>query len=79
MCSRRKLIRELALWKKWTAKTPAERRAVQNFGDLLDKETAGRWVQDALVSLVNQHINTEPSPIFIVDAVRHPRSDQSHS
>jgi len=65
----KELIRELALG-KMDRKLPAERRALQNFGDLLDKETAGRWVQDALVSLVNQHINTEPSPIFIVDAVR---------
>jgi adenylosuccinate synthase len=63
------LLRELAL-KKLDHKLPAERRALQNFGDRLDKETAGRWVRDGLVSLINEHISTEPSPIFIVDAVR---------
>lgn len=65
----KELIRELAL-EKLDHKLPAERRALQDFGDRLDKETGGRWVRDALVSLVNHHINTEPSPIFIVDAVR---------
>jgi adenylosuccinate synthase len=63
------LLRELAL-KKLDHKLPAERRALQNFGDRLDKETAGRWVRDGLVSMINEHINSEPSPIFIVDAVR---------
>jgi len=65
----KELIRELAVG-RMDRKLPAERRALQNFGDRLDKETNGRWVRDALISLVNQHINTEPSPIFIVDAVR---------
>jgi adenylosuccinate synthase len=65
----KELIRELAS-KKLKAKLPAERRAMQDFGDQLDRETNGRWVRDGLVRLVNQFINTEASPIFIVDAVR---------
>jgi adenylosuccinate synthase len=65
----KELIRELAL-EKLDHKLPAERRALQDYGDLLDRKTGGRWVREALVSLINEHINTEPSPIFIVDAVR---------
>src|SRR5437879_10735022 len=64
----KELIRELALG-KMDRKLPAERRALQNFGDLLDKETAGRWVKDALVSIVNGQINSESSRFFIVVAV----------
>lgn len=63
------LIRELA-FKTLGRELPAERRATQDFGDKLDRDTAGQWVRDGLVSLVNRHISTEASPIFVVDAVR---------
>ena len=63
------LIRELAR-KQLGSELPAERRAMQNFGDKLDAETHAQWVRDALVSLVNRYITTEASPIFVVDAVR---------
>jgi adenylosuccinate synthase len=63
------LIRELAS-KRLRRDLPSERRALQNFGDQLDRNTSGHWVRDALISLVNKHIGSESSPIFIVDAVR---------
>ena len=63
------LIRELAS-KKLRRDLPSERRALQDFGDQLDKDTNGTWVRDALVSLVNTYVSMETSPIFIVDAVR---------
>jgi len=65
------LIRELAL-KRLGHELPAERRALQEFGEQLDRDTGGHWVRDALISLVNRHISTEVSPIFVVDAVRIP-------
>jgi len=63
------LIRDLAS-KKLRRDLPSERRALQDFGDQLDKDTNGTWVRDALMTLVNSHVGTEPSPIFVVDAVR---------
>lgn len=63
------LIRELAS-KKLGRDLPAERRTLQDFGDQLDRDTGGKWVLDALVRLVNEHVTTEASPIFVVDAVR---------
>jgi len=63
------LIRELAR-KQLGRELPAERRAMQAFGDTLDADTHAQWVRDALVSLVNRYITTEASPIFVVDAVR---------
>jgi adenylosuccinate synthase len=63
------VIRELAL-KKLGRELPSERRTLQDFGDQLDRDTKGHWVRDALISLVNQHISTEDSAIFVVDAVR---------
>lgn len=63
------LIRDLAI-KRLGREIPAERRAMQEFGDRLDQETHGQWVRDALISLVNRHISTEVAPIFVVDAVR---------
>jgi adenylosuccinate synthase len=63
------LIRELAS-KKLGRELPAERRTLQDFGDQLDRDTGGKWVLDALVRLINEHITTEASSIFVVDAVR---------
>jgi adenylosuccinate synthase len=66
------LIRELAS-KKLGRELPAERRTLQDFGDQLDRDTGGKWVLTALIRLINEHITTEASPIFVVDAVRIPR------
>lgn len=63
------VIRDLAS-RKLRRELPSERRALQEFGDQLDRDTNGNWVRDALVTLVNTHLGIEPSPIFIVDAVR---------
>jgi len=63
------LIQELAK-RRPTDTLRAERRAMQDFGDQLDRETEGKWVRDGLVTLINQHMTLEASPIFIVDAVR---------
>src|SRR5208282_6923375 len=63
------LILELAR-KRLGHELPAERRAMQEFGDKLDRETDGQWVRDALITLVNRYTSTEASPIFLVDAVR---------
>lgn len=63
------LLVDLASRRRGTS-LPPERRALQEFGDQLDRETQGRWVRDALVSLVNRHITVEAAPIFVVDAVR---------
>lgn len=63
------VIRELAL-KKLGHELPSERRALQDFGEQLDRETGGHWVRDALISLVNVHLSVEVAPIFVVDAVR---------
>jgi adenylosuccinate synthase len=63
------LVRELAL-KSLGRDLPAERRAMQEFGDQLDRDTKGQWVRDGLSSLVNQFTSSEPSSVFIVDAVR---------
>lgn len=63
------LIRQLAS-KKLGHELPSERRALQDFGEELDRDTEGNWVRDALISLVNLHLSVEVSPIFVVDAVR---------
>src|SRR5581483_1380520 len=63
------VIRELAL-KKLGHELPSERRALQDFGEQLDRDTGGHWVRDALISLVNVHLSVEVAPIFVVDAVR---------
>jgi adenylosuccinate synthase len=63
------VMRELAS-KKLGRELPAERRAMQDFGDQLDRDTSGQWVRDALTSLVNEYVSAEASPIFVVDAVR---------
>ena len=63
------LLRELAL-KKLGHELLSERRALQDFGEQLDRDTRGHWVRDALISLVNSYLSLEASPIFVVDAVR---------
>lgn len=55
------VMRELAS-KRLGRELPAERRAMQDFGDQLDRDTSGQWVRDALTSLVNEYVSTEASP-----------------
>lgn len=47
---------------------PPQRRALQDFGDLLDEETAGKWVADGTASRVAD-LNLA-SELVIVDSVR---------
>lgn len=65
----KEVIRELAL-KKTGTELPAERRALQDFGDRLDRETHGEWVRDALQRLLARLGPSEPDAIVLVDAVR---------
>ena len=61
----REVIQQLASKKGVVLK--AERRALQFFGDRLDRETKGAWVLQALERLVVSRPDTE---IIVVDAVR---------
>ena len=65
----KEVIKELGL-KKTGTELPAERRALQDFGDRLDRETRGQWVRDALQQLLIRLGPSEPEAIVIVDAVR---------
>jgi adenylosuccinate synthase len=67
----KEVIKELAL-KKLGNELPAERKAMQEFGDRLDRETNGQWVRDALQRLLIRLGPLEPDAIVIVDAVRIP-------
>jgi adenylosuccinate synthase len=60
----KELIKQLAQ-KKLRRELAADRRAMQLFGERLDKETDGKWVLDALTKLVRS-----PSQRVIVDSVR---------
>jgi adenylosuccinate synthase len=48
----------------------SERRAMQKFGEDLDKETKGRWVRDALSRFLRDLGAAGPDAIIVVDAVR---------
>src|SRR5689334_10752066 len=65
------VIRELAA-KTLRRELEPERRAMQQFGDRLDRETKGLWVRDALRRMLSQLGPAEPDAIAIVDAVRIP-------
>lgn len=67
----KEVIKELAL-KKLGNELPAERKAMQDFGDRLDRETNGQWVRDALQRLLIRLGPLEPEAIVLVDAVRIP-------
>lgn len=67
----KEVIRELAL-KKLGHQIESERRAMQSFGDRLDRETKGVWVRDALRRKLAQLGPTEAQAVVIVDAVRKP-------
>src|SRR5579884_2489307 len=49
----KEVIRELAA-KKLRRDLEPERRAMQQFGDRLDRETKGQWVRDALRRMLSQ-------------------------
>ena len=48
----------------------AERGALQNFGDRLDRETKGQWVRDELRRLLARLGAGEPATTVVVDSVR---------
>lgn len=48
----------------------SERRAMQKFGESLDKDTRGRWVRDALSRLIRDLGTAGPEAMIVVDAVR---------
>lgn len=63
------LIQELARARTKNG-IPAERRALQDFGDQLDRETGGTWVRHALTTKVRKSLVSAGAPFFMVDAVR---------
>jgi len=65
----KEVIKDLA-FKKTGRELPAERKALQDFGDRLDRETQGQWVRDALQRLLASLGPSEPEAIILVDAVR---------
>src|SRR5689334_22223421 len=65
------VIRELAIG-KLGHEVPSERRAMQDFGDRLDRDTKGEWVRDAVRKLLSRLGPSEPDAIVLVDAVRIP-------
>jgi adenylosuccinate synthase len=67
----KEVIRELAA-KKLRRDLEPERRAMQQFGDRLDRETKGQWVRDALRRMLSQLGPAEQDAIVVVDAVRIP-------
>src|SRR6202050_709528 len=46
---------------------PQSRKALQEFGEKLDRDTKGRWVCEGLTEAVRQN---EKAPLFIVDSIR---------
>jgi adenylosuccinate synthase len=65
----KKLIADAAL-KKLGHAMQAERRAMQNFGDRLDRETKGQWVRDELRRWLGKLGASEPSAVVVVDSIR---------
>lgn len=65
----KEVIRNVAL-KKLGHAIEAERKAMQNFGDRLDRETKGQWVRDELRRLLVRLGPNEPNAIVVVDSVR---------
>ncbi len=46
------------------------RMAFQRAGDALDREDGGKWVRDALTSIVMESEGSTPSGLFVVDSVK---------
>src|SRR5205807_311196 len=65
----KEIIRASAL-KKLGRAIEAERTAMQDFGDRLDRETKGQWVRDELRRLLGKLGANEPRAIVVVDSVR---------
>ena len=49
-------------------KTKEDRIALQRAGDALDRQDGGKWVRDALTSLVMKSEGSTPSGLFVVDS-----------
>jgi adenylosuccinate synthase len=64
-----KVIRDLAV-QRLGEEIESERRAMQKFGESLDKDTKGRWVRDALVRLIRDLGSVGNDALIVVDAVR---------
>jgi adenylosuccinate synthase len=67
----KEVIQSLARQKSGKEIEP-ERRAMQKFGQALDRETNGRWVRDALNRLLRDLGSAAPEALIVVDAVRIP-------
>ena len=65
----KEIIRGAAL-KRMGHAIQAERKAMQDFGDRLDRETKGQWVRDEVRRLLGKLGANEPRAIVIVDSVR---------
>src|SRR5260370_42032693 len=63
------VLRELAS-KKLGGELPAARRAMQDFGDQLDRDTGGQWGREARQRLVYEECRTARYHRFVVAAVR---------
>src|SRR5580693_4274071 len=61
----KQVLKDLAV-KKLKRELPSERRALQDFGERLDRETNGQWVLNAL----QKHIADDKDGVVVVDAVR---------
>jgi adenylosuccinate synthase len=65
----KKVIQNIAI-QKLGREVENERRAMQKFGESLDKETRGRWVRDALSRLIRDLGSAGTEARIVVDAVR---------
>jgi len=64
-----KVIQSLAV-QRLGAEIQSERRAMQKFGESLDKDTKGKWVRDALARLIHDLGPAGTDALVVVDAVR---------
>src|SRR5690348_9241985 len=64
----KEVLKDLA-FKKLKGELPSERRALQDFGQQLDSETAGEWVLNALKKHISDAKVAEDD-VVVVDAVR---------
>ncbi|MGA2422350.1 MAG: AAA family ATPase [Candidatus Acidiferrum sp.] len=64
-----RIIQNLAV-QRLGAEIQSERRAMQKFGESLDKDTKGKWVRDALARLIHDLGPAGTDALVVVDAVR---------
>jgi adenylosuccinate synthase len=60
-------VRTHELLKQRGPSVPQERRALQEYGEQLDKRTKGAWVRDGLTEAIRRH---EEASLFVLDSVR---------